>query len=172
LPAPDLAITKTHSGPFTTDQGGTFTLSIVNVGTEATTGPITVTDPMPAGLRVVSATGGAGEGWDCLATTQFSVNCTNPGPLAVCLPPPGVCPVLTITVQVSVLAGGPITINNITTVSTEGDPDSFNNTASDEVVTQRPELAPVASPAGLAASVIALIGVAAWGLRRRLRRAP
>jgi uncharacterized repeat protein (TIGR01451 family) len=159
LPAPDLAITKKHSGPFTPDQGGTFTLSIVNVGTEATTGPITVTDPMPPGLRVVSA---SGTGWDCSATTPLRVNCTNPGPLA---PEPSV-PALIITVKVSVMLGGPSTIRNTATVSTDDDSNPSNNTSSDVILVQRPELAPAASPAGLAAAVIALIGVAAWGLRR------
>ena len=158
-----ISITKTHSGPFTPDQGGTFTLSIVNVGTLSTTGPITVNDPMPPGLRVVSA---SGTGWDCSATTQFSVNCTNPGPLA-----PG-DPALVITVKVSVMLGGPSTITNTATVSTDDDSNPSNNTSSDVVGVHRPELAPAASPAGLAASVIALIGVAAWGLRRRLRSAP
>jgi uncharacterized repeat protein (TIGR01451 family) len=155
-------ITKTHSGPFTPDQGGTFTFSIANIGTLSTTGPIVVTDPMPTGLRVVSA---AGTGWDCSATTPFTVNCTNPGPLAP------FAPALTITVQVSVLLGGPSTIRNTATVSTDGDSNPSNNSDSDVLGVDRSQLAPVASPAGFAAGVLALIGVAAWGLRR-IRHSP
>jgi hypothetical protein len=77
-----------------------------------------------------------------------------------------------ITVQVSIMPGGPSTIRNTAKVSTKDDSYLPNNVASDVVQLQRPELAPAASPAGLVVSVIALIGVAAWSLRRRPRSAP
>jgi hypothetical protein len=51
---------------------------VTNVGTTATTSPITVSDPLPAGLTYVS---GAGAGWS-LSTGGQTVTVTNPGPVA------------------------------------------------------------------------------------------
>ena len=52
----DLKIVKTHSGLFTIgDNGGSFTLTVSNVGTTATTGgqTVTVSDSLPTGLTLV-----------------------------------------------------------------------------------------------------------------------
>ena len=59
----DLTITKTHSGSFTQGQSGaTYVLTIPNVGPGPTSGTVTVTDTLPAGL---TATAMAGTGWTC-----------------------------------------------------------------------------------------------------------
>src|SRR5205823_1229946 len=61
--APDLTITKTHVGNFTQgDTGKTYTITVTNSGTAATTGTVTVSDTVPSGL---TATAIGGTGWTC-----------------------------------------------------------------------------------------------------------
>ncbi len=70
--ASDLAITKTHVGDFTVGVDGVYTLTVQNVGSGTLAGLITVSDAVPAGLTVVSATG---TGWTCGIVGQL-VTCT------------------------------------------------------------------------------------------------
>jgi uncharacterized repeat protein (TIGR01451 family) len=68
----DLSITKTHVGDFTVGVDGVYTLAVRNVGSGNIGGVITVTDTVPAGLTLVSATG---SGWAC-GTAGSTVTCT------------------------------------------------------------------------------------------------
>ncbi len=71
----DLVITKTHTSNFIIgDPGGTFDVQIRNTGTVTITGPLTVTDNLPAGLTLASATGG---GFSCGPTGAQNITCTN-----------------------------------------------------------------------------------------------
>ena len=71
-----LAITKTHDTVFTTGTpGGTFEIQIRNISTGTITGTLTVTDSLPTGLTLASATGG---GFTCGLTGGNNVTCTNP----------------------------------------------------------------------------------------------
>ena len=79
IDAPKLGLTKHHSGDFVVGQNGQYTLIVSNDGDVATSGPITVQDPLPAGLTFVSA---AGPGWTC-AFAAPNVTCTSPAPIAV-----------------------------------------------------------------------------------------
>src|SRR5207247_1705492 len=45
---PDLTIAKTHSGNFTQGQSGSYTITVTNNGTAATSGTVTVTEMPPA----------------------------------------------------------------------------------------------------------------------------
>lgn len=118
--APDLTIALTDSGPAAI--GGTLvnTITVTNAGRSATSGTITVTDPLPAGLAYSSATG---SGWSCSAAGQV-VTCTNPAVLA-----PGLSSV--ITLKVTVLAAALPSITNIVEVSNAADGNSINNFAGD-----------------------------------------
>ena len=50
--APDLAITATHAGSFTQgDAGDTYTVTVTNVGTAASSGTVTVADTLPRPSR-------------------------------------------------------------------------------------------------------------------------
>ena len=91
--APDLRLTKSASpASFTVGSAGSFTLTPNNTsGTLATSGLITVTDTLPAGLTYVAA-GSGGTGWTCSAMSQ-TVTCT------------------TMTVIAAGATGNPITIN-------------------------------------------------------------
>ena len=76
--SPVLAISKTHSGNFTIGQPGVYTISVSNTGTAPTSGTITVTDTIPAGLTYSSA---SGTGWSCSGSGQ-TATCTSSTPIA------------------------------------------------------------------------------------------
>src|SRR5438876_6469152 len=111
---------KRHTAAFVDGANGTYTLVVTNVGTTATTGPITVTDPLPAGLSFVS---GLGAGWS-FAAAGGTVTATNNGSIAV-----GDSLVFTLTVNVAP-AAVPGVLNSAT-ASTSGDPYPGNDTAND-----------------------------------------
>ncbi len=120
--APDLGITKTHTGNFSVGTNGVFTLTVSNAGTVNAAGTITVTDSLPAGLTYVSA---SGTGWTCQAGGQ-EVICTNSNPLSA-----GASSTLLLTVSVGAAAIGNLT--NTATVVIAGDSNPNNNKASDTV---------------------------------------
>ncbi|AFZ11996.1 conserved repeat domain protein [Crinalium epipsammum PCC 9333] len=121
VPAPDLAITKTDNDfSFTTNVNGTYTLTVKNVGTIATTGTITVVDTLPTSFTYVPpiapATNNApgSSGWTCTESPIDTITCTNPGPL---LPTQSSSIILKVTPTTA--TGSPFT--NTATVSTPGD---------------------------------------------------
>jgi uncharacterized repeat protein (TIGR01451 family)/fimbrial isopeptide formation D2 family protein len=123
--APDLSITKTHTGNFTrgltTDS---YTITVTNSGTAATNGTIvTVTDTLPAGLTPTAPTGLV-NGWTCNINLQV-VTCTRTNALAVGQS----YPVINVTVTVSQTAANSVT--NSVTVAGGGDANAANNTATD-----------------------------------------
>jgi uncharacterized repeat protein (TIGR01451 family) len=128
--SPDVTIAKSHSGDFIVGaNGGTYTIKVTNHGTGPTTGNITVTDTLPAGLAFVSSTGA---GWACSASGQ-TVTCTYTGaPLAAT----GGSSTFTLTVSVapnaitSSLAAG-FVATNTATVSDPNDSKTTDKSASD-----------------------------------------
>lgn len=78
-PTPNLVISK--SGPATGTVGTNFdyTLTVNNTGSVATSGVVSVSDNIPAGLSFVS---GVGSGWNCTATGQ-AVTCIRSTPILV-----------------------------------------------------------------------------------------
>lgn len=122
--APDLTITKTHTGNFT--RGSTtsaYTITVTNSGTAATSGTVTVTDTVPAGLTPTAPTGTV-NGWTCGIAGQV-VTCTRANALAA----GASYPVIPVTVTVSQTAANNVT--NSVTVSGGGDNSAGNNTATD-----------------------------------------
>ena len=122
LPAfADLQMTKTAASGFQVGQNATYNLSVKNNGPQSATGPITVSDTLPAGLTYVSA---SGTGWSCSAAGSV-VTCTNAGPLAN-----GVT-MSTITLTVAVAAGAVPSVTNTASVSsTSFDHVAGNNSSS------------------------------------------
>src|SRR5690606_38112663 len=92
--APQLAITKTHGDDFVVGSDGIYTITVSNSGTSPTTGTLTVTDSLPAGLTYVSAAGG---GWACTSGSPQEVTCTSTAALA----PGAAAPQITLTVAVA-----------------------------------------------------------------------
>ncbi|MEO6725654.1 MAG: DUF11 domain-containing protein, partial [Blastocatellia bacterium] len=122
---PDLAISKTHTGNFQVGQQANYTLRVRNVGPVATIGAVTVTETLPNGLVFVST---AGPDWACNAVGQ-AVTCTNPGPI-----PSGGSSEFTLRVFVTSVAFP--SVINTATVSTPGDSNAVNNTATDPTVVE------------------------------------
>src|SRR6266404_245664 len=92
VPPPDLTITKSHSGNFTQGQvGATYSITATNSGFAATSGTVTVTDTLPAGL---TATAISGTGWTCVLGT---LTCTRSDALAA----GASYPAITLTVNVA-----------------------------------------------------------------------
>jgi hypothetical protein len=117
---PDLTITKTHSGNFVQGQAGaSYTITVSNTGGGATTGTVTLTDALPAGL---TATAIGGTGWNCALAT---LTCTRSDALA------GGAGYPAVTLTVSVAANAPSSVTNTAAVSGGGESNTANDTASD-----------------------------------------
>ncbi|MEO8368840.1 MAG: hypothetical protein ABI806_06550 [Candidatus Solibacter sp.] len=104
-PAPILSIVKSHSGNFIQGSTGAYSVTVSNVGSLATTAPVTVTENLPAGLTLISM---SGTGWGCAGSS-----CTRSDALPVGVSYP------TLTVNVTVTAG-PGSLTNGVTVSSGG----------------------------------------------------
>ncbi len=117
---PDLTVVKTHAGNFTQGQNGTYTITATNSGGAATSGTVTVSDTLPAGLTYVSATG---TGWTCGATGQV-VTCTRSDALAAGASYPA------ITLTVSVAPNSALSVTNTATISGGGQTNTSNDSSS------------------------------------------
>jgi uncharacterized repeat protein (TIGR01451 family) len=77
---PALTLAKTDNGPWRPATNATppqYTIAVGNVGTAATSGTITVTDTLPAGLTLTATP--SGSGWSCTGTagaTSFTCSST------------------------------------------------------------------------------------------------
>jgi hypothetical protein len=122
--APDLAITKTHTGTFTRGQtGAVWTITVSNVGFGPTVGTVTVVDTLPAVVNPPVPTALSGTGWTC---TLATLTCTRADALAS-----GSYPPITLTVNIPKNIQNPFT--NKATVSGGGDVNPTNNTATDTI---------------------------------------
>jgi LPXTG-site transpeptidase (sortase) family protein len=134
----DLRIVKSHSGMFNLgSNGGSFTITVSNVGEETVLDPITVTDTLPTGLTPVNATTPGGSGWNACSIVGQTVSCTHPNPdpglsIGASLQP------ITLTVDVSVAAAP--TVTNIASLSNINDSNDLNNHSSDIVLVAIPDL--------------------------------
>ncbi len=120
-PLPDLTLTLTHTGTFSQGAAGTYLLQPSNLGGAASSGPVTVSDPLPAGATFVSATG---SNWTCSLTGQ-TVACTNPDAIAI----GATAPAITLLVNVSTNASA--TITNTGTVAGGSETNTSNDSATD-----------------------------------------
>ena len=136
---PDLAIRLSHPGNFIQgDIGDTCTIIVTNVGTAASSGSVTVTDSLPAGL---TATAISGTGW---TTNLGTLTATRSDALLA----GSAYPPITITVNV---AANATSVTNSATVSGGGDSNSANNTANDPTTVNAvgaPDLAVIAAHTG------------------------
>jgi hypothetical protein len=137
----DLLLSKTHTGNFSQGQtDATYSLIAYNNGNASTTGPVTVTDTLPAEL---TATGISGPGWAC---TLQTTSCVRSDPLLV----GGSYPAITLIVNVA--PGAPQTLTNTANVSGGGETDTSNDTATDattiESASAGPDLTITKSHAG------------------------
>jgi uncharacterized repeat protein (TIGR01451 family) len=131
---PDLTISKTHMGYFTPGQiGATYTITVTNSGTAATSGTVTVVDTLPGGL---TATAMSGTGWMCTLST-LTCTSTTVEAAGASFPP--------ITLTVNVAANAAEFVTNIATVSGGGETNTSNDTATDQtIVTATPPITSLA----------------------------
>jgi uncharacterized repeat protein (TIGR01451 family) len=128
----DLTIDKSHSGDLSLGTNGVYTLTASNAGGTGTSGTVTVTDVLPAGLSFVSA---AGAGWTC-ANASGTVTCTR----TTAITAGGSAPNITLTVSVAEAAFP--TVTNTASVSGGGEPaaNNGNNSDSDPTTVVAPDL--------------------------------
>ena len=73
IQAPQLSITKSHSGNFTQGQNGAaYSLTVTNTSSAPTSGGVSVTESVPTGLTLASMGGAGSDGaaiWNCTANT-------------------------------------------------------------------------------------------------------
>jgi uncharacterized repeat protein (TIGR01451 family) len=134
LPVPDLAVSSAHNGSFTEGQAGVYTLTVSNVGPQATNGTVTVADNLPGSLFAASA---SGAGWNCALPqppATSPVNCTRSDVLA----PSASYPPITLTIVVGQFS--PASVINVATVSGGGDPDAGESTSDPTTIIQLPNL--------------------------------
>ena len=119
----DLALAMTRTGDLRVGSTAYYTLTVTNVGSDVETGPITIVDTLPAGLKLVSTSGG---GWTCSSAAGNGgttlVTCSRAGTLAA----GAKATALTITVTPSTI--GTFT-NTATVTGWTGDGNTANNTA-------------------------------------------
>ena len=153
--APDLTVSKSHTGAFAQGEvGAQYTITASNVGSAPTEGTaVTVTDALPAGL---TATAMSGTGWTCDVGT---VSCTRSDALAAAAS----YPVITLTVTVA--ANAPPSLTNTVTVAGGGDASPANNTGSDAATITAP--IPLLGGLGLAVLMLVVIAGGAFALTRR-----
>jgi uncharacterized repeat protein (TIGR01451 family) len=108
----NLSVAKTAVGSFVVNYSASYRLTVSNAGPQAATGPITITDTIPAGLTY---TGFSGTGWTCVNAAPI-VTCTHNGPIAN----GASLPQLTLNVSVAVAAAPSVT-NTASVTSTTFD---------------------------------------------------
>jgi hypothetical protein len=123
----DLAITTAVAGtPWIRGAAGQILLSLTNVGSASSSGALTVTANLPAGL---TSTGMSGTGW---TTNASGLTCTRADSLAIGSNHP------VITLDVAVATNAPATLQPTFTLSGGGDAFSSNNTVTSTVTTISP----------------------------------
>ncbi len=122
IPAPDLTISKSHTGDFTQGQTGVYNITVSNVAAVAgaTFGTTTVTDTLPPGWTLDSF---SGAGWNCSGTS--AVTCTSSAVVA------GGASFATLSLTVNVPAASPTSVTNDAAVSTAGEVNTANNSTTD-----------------------------------------
>ncbi len=134
--APELTLTASHArptflraqAPNTTLYSGALTLTVANTGPDPTTGTVTVSQNLPAGLSALvnnpgldaGPTAASGSGWTCTGTTM--TRCTRADALA----PGASYPPIRMTVAVASTAAA--TLRNAPTVAGGGDADGASAT--------------------------------------------
>ncbi len=120
----DMTVAKTHTGNFTRGSTGTYSITATNSGTGATSGAVTVTDTLPAGLTPTGWSSAVGSGWSCIIAAQV-VTCTNSNVRNAGASYPA------ISITVSVAQNAASSLTNTATVSGGGQAVTSNDSSSD-----------------------------------------
>jgi|GEM_PF-6612415 len=123
----NLSLTRNQQGEWTRAGTGSYSLLVTNGGTAATDGPVVITETLPAGTTLSQATG---SGWSCVVSGRV-MRCSS---LAII--PPGGTSQLDVVLDIARVAPSPI--NARSTVSTDGEVDTGNDSASAQIVLAEP----------------------------------
>ena len=134
--APNLVVTKSHNGNFTVGTNGAYTLTVTNLGAQATTAAtVTVVDTLPAGLTFFSA---SGTNWTCTLNAPVAGDNVVGGQRMVCTRTTIInafasAEPITLTVAVGAAAATASPVTNIVSVAGGNEPagNNGNNTDSD-----------------------------------------
>lgn len=160
----DLTVQKTFANPAACapNRSGTYLVTVRNAGDTAVSGSFTLTDTLPAGLTLSSA---SGANWQCNPPPPSNVvTCTFNGTL-----PPGASTLVTIQVDIGPSAG-PVLVNIAEVSAAQGELEVGNNRATSTSIcgsTGVPALGPVA----IGAALLLLVSVAYVRLRSLAPRA-
>ncbi len=159
-----LAIAKTHVGSFVQgDVGRVYTITVSNQGDQATSGTVTVTDSLPAGL---TATALAGTGWACSVPPAVAgpslLTCTSSAAIA----PGASYPAISLTVDVA--GNAPPSVVNVAQAAGGGDVGPPVVASDPTTIAALPVIVvPTLDGAGFAVLLLALAAAGCLGLRRR-----
>ena len=121
----DLTIAKTHTGNFRQgDAAATYTITVTNASSGASSGTVTVSDTLPVGLTPTVANNGTINGWT-VSTVGQTVTATRSDTLA------GSASYPSLPITVAVANNAPANVINTATVSGGGELLTGNNSASD-----------------------------------------
>ncbi len=131
---PDLSIVKSHTGMFNLgNNGGSFNISVSNVGSASITGTTTVSDSLPTGMTLFATP--TGTGWTCSGNAgASSFSCTRSDALAS----GASFPAISVSANVTIAAAPSTT--NIASVANVNDAYPSNNQSSDLVLIAAPDL--------------------------------
>jgi MSHA biogenesis protein MshQ len=120
----DLSLAMTRTGDLRVGSTAYYTLTATNNGSDVETGPVTIVDTLPAGLKLVST---SGSGWTCTNAAGSNgatvVTCTRPGQV--------LAGASMVPLNITVTPGSSGNFTNTATVSGRtGDANTGNNTAS------------------------------------------
>ncbi len=127
---PDLAVSKSHSGDFRQGQtGATYTIILRNLGGAATSGPVELTDTVPAGLTITNLAEAAPASglWTCSAVTAGTTWHCLSNPALV-----GAGTTYTFTLTVDVANDAPISLDNHVSVNVDASETITANNTDDD----------------------------------------
>ncbi len=117
---PDITVAAVHAGTFVQGQSGAlFTVTVSNAGFAPTSGLVTMTDVLPAGLAATSL---AGAGWAC-SVPMLTCTRADAIPAGASYPP--------IALVVDVAPDAPPSVTNVATVAGGGENNAANDTTAD-----------------------------------------
>lgn len=132
-PVADLALSKSHTGDFSSGATNSFQLDVSNNGPSLEAGPVTISDTLPAGMSY-QGFASVDSNWSCSVAAQ-DVTCTHPGPLNAG------ASLATLDLLVDVTAASaPSVVNTATVAGSEFDPFTSNNVATDTATVLLPDL--------------------------------
>lgn len=162
--AANLVLSKSHVGNFVQGQtGAVYTLNVANVGSAASSGVVTVTDTLPAGMSFVS---GTGANWSCSLAASQTVSCTSAATIDAGQS-------ATLHINVNVDANAPAQLTNQAVVSCASPCGSSGNPASDPTTIAARSVAPTSTPAPMLdwIGLMLLAALLAMAARRKSKRA-